>query len=83
MSRAMPMQPWITGAANITPTDDMTRPNTLLQATFDAFSSSLLAGILPRLVLLAFTFARPFLVTATISYVETWGHAAGPLLERF
>ncbi|KAF4172336.1 hypothetical protein CNMCM8694_001304 [Aspergillus lentulus] len=60
---------------------DMTRPNTLLQATFDAFSSSLLAGILPRLVLLAFTFARPFLVTATISYVETWGHAAGPLLE--
>ncbi|GAQ06389.1 hypothetical protein ALT_3710 [Aspergillus lentulus] len=61
---------------------DMTRPNTLLQATFDAFSSSLLAGILPRLVLLAFTLARPFLVTATISYVETWGHAAGPLLER-
>lgn len=48
----------------------MTHPYTLLQATFHAFSSSLLAGILPRLVLLALTFAQPFLVTATISYVE-------------
>ncbi|RLM01880.1 hypothetical protein CFD26_103018 [Aspergillus turcosus] len=54
-------------------TDDMTRPYTLLQATFHAFSSSLLAGILPRLVLLALTFAQPFLVTATISYVENQG----------
>jgi ATP-binding cassette subfamily C (CFTR/MRP) protein 1 len=60
----------------------MTRPHALLQATFHAFSSSLLAGILPRLVLLAFTFAQPFLVTATISYVENQGVHSRPAIGK-
>ncbi|KAF7157159.1 hypothetical protein CNMCM6106_002241 [Aspergillus hiratsukae] len=61
---------------------DMTRPYALLQATFHAFASSLLAGILPRLVLLALTFAQPFLVTATISYVENQGGHGRPAIGK-
>ena len=53
--------------------DDVTRPHALLKATFHAFLSSFLSGILARLVLLALTFAQPFLVTATISYVGNQG----------
>ncbi|EAL91343.1 putative ABC multidrug transporter [Aspergillus fumigatus Af293] len=74
--------PWITGVANIDPIDDMTRPHALLQATFHAFASSFLAGILPRLVLLALTFAQPFLVTATISYVENQGAHNRPAIGK-
>ncbi|KAH1934205.1 hypothetical protein KXV48_005163 [Aspergillus fumigatus] len=61
---------------------DMTRPHALLQATFHAFASSFLAGILPRLVLLALTFAQPFLVTATISYVENQGAHNRPAIGK-
>lgn len=82
MSRAIDTQSWITGVANIYPIDDMTRPYALLQATFHAFASSLLAGILPRLFLLALTFAQPFLVTATISYVENQGVYGRPAIGK-
>lgn len=82
MCSAINTPPWITGVANIDPIDDMTRPHALLQATFHAFASSFLAGILPRLVLLALTFAQPFLVTATISYVENQGAHNRPAIGK-
>ncbi|KAL4732837.1 hypothetical protein BDV11DRAFT_176289 [Aspergillus similis] len=63
---------------------DLTRPHALLQATFRAFLPALLAGIIPRLLLLALTFAQPFLVSATISYVENGGsqHSSEPAMGK-
>ena len=42
----------------------------LLFACFKAYKRSLLSGIIPRLFLSGFMFANPFLVTATINWVD-------------
>jgi ATP-binding cassette subfamily C (CFTR/MRP) protein 1 len=43
----------------------------LLKACLHAFLRSFLSGIPPRLALLGFTFAQPFLITATIDYMSS------------
>lgn len=43
----------------------------LLGATFSAYRWPCLSGIPPRLALAVFTFAQPFLITATIDYLES------------
>ncbi|KAF7617316.1 multidrug resistance-associated protein [Aspergillus flavus] len=42
----------------------------LVRATFAAYRFSCLSAILPRLALSAFTFAQPFLITATVNYIN-------------
>ncbi|KAK6814078.1 hypothetical protein RU639_010488 [Aspergillus parasiticus] len=42
----------------------------LVRATFAAYQFSCLSAILPRLALSAFTFAQPFLITATVNYIN-------------
>lgn len=41
----------------------------LLRATFRAYRWPFLSGVVPRLVLSAFTFCQPFLITATVDYM--------------
>ncbi|KAE8374857.1 P-loop containing nucleoside triphosphate hydrolase protein [Aspergillus bertholletiae] len=43
----------------------------LLLATFAAYRFSCLSAIVPRLALSAFTFAQPFLITATVKYIDS------------
>ncbi|KAF5859185.1 hypothetical protein ETB97_003197 [Aspergillus alliaceus] len=42
----------------------------LLRATFTAYRFSCLSAIVPRLALSAFTFSQPFLITATVDYIN-------------
>lgn len=42
----------------------------LVKATIFAHSMSLFSAVLPRLMLAVFTFAQPFLITATIQYMQ-------------
>ncbi|KAJ5929513.1 hypothetical protein N7454_006463 [Penicillium verhagenii] len=43
----------------------------LLRATFRAYLLSCLSAIIPRLVLIAFKFCQPFLITAAVDYVSS------------
>lgn len=43
----------------------------LVRAAFRAFPWFFLSAILPRLLLTGFTFAQPFLITATIQYMQS------------
>ncbi|KAJ6031645.1 multidrug resistance-associated protein [Penicillium herquei] len=47
------------------------KKNRLLLATFRAYLSSCLSAILPRLILIAFKFCQPFLITAAVDYVSS------------
>ncbi|KAJ5725037.1 multidrug resistance-associated protein [Penicillium malachiteum] len=50
---------------------DVPKKNRLLRATFQAYLSSCLSAIPPRLILIAFKFCQPFLITATVNYVSS------------
>jgi len=43
----------------------------LIKATFRAYRWSLLSAVLPRLLLSGFLFTQPFLITATLRFVQT------------
>ena len=42
----------------------------LLKATFGAYYSPFLSAIIPRAMMVVFTFCQPFLITATINYIS-------------
>ncbi|UNI17048.1 hypothetical protein JDV02_003426 [Purpureocillium takamizusanense] len=50
---------------------DHRRRDSLLRASFASHRWSFLSAVVPRLSLTAFTFAQPFLIAATIQYVDT------------
>ncbi|KAE8353805.1 P-loop containing nucleoside triphosphate hydrolase protein [Aspergillus coremiiformis] len=52
----------------------------LLRATFAAYRFSCLSAIVPRLALSAFTFAQPFLITATVDYI---GNQSSPESQTY
>ncbi|KAK1700845.1 ABC transporter [Colletotrichum godetiae] len=43
----------------------------LIRSSFYAYRGTLVAGVITRLFLTAFTFCQPFLITATVSYMQT------------
>lgn len=43
----------------------------LIRSSFYAYRGALIAGVLTRLFLSAFTFCQPFLITATVRYMQT------------
>ncbi|KXH61282.1 ABC transporter [Colletotrichum salicis] len=43
----------------------------LIRSGFYAYCETLVAGVITRLFLTAFTFCQPFLITATVSYMQT------------
>jgi ATP-binding cassette subfamily C (CFTR/MRP) protein 1 len=60
----------------------------LVKAAFTAYPWFFLYGILPRLLLAVFTFAQPFLITATIQFMqhpvnEDTDHYGGALIGAF
>ncbi|KAH8892336.1 ABC transporter [Thozetella sp. PMI_491] len=50
-------------------TCDKTRKHALLLACFRAYSGPFLAGVIPRLFFTGFSFAQPFLINVTISFM--------------
>jgi ATP-binding cassette, subfamily C (CFTR/MRP), member 1 len=49
--------------------DDHQERHSLLRACFRAYLLSFLSAVIPRLCLTGFTFAQPFLVNTTVTYV--------------
>jgi hypothetical protein len=50
--------------------DNPKERHSLLRASFHSYLSSFISAIVPRLCLTAFTFAQPFLVTATLNFID-------------
>ncbi|KAI1387325.1 uncharacterized protein F4822DRAFT_430081 [Hypoxylon trugodes] len=59
----------IARAKFFSPPDNPTAKHSLLRACFWAYLFSVLSAVVPRLCLTAFTFAQPFLVNATVTFV--------------